>query len=132
MHRGVLGKVSFFLPHLSVLSCSSPESRDYQFLGLSRAVIYMYVSLHINIHIPLHANGSILHTLFCSFLSPPAPHILTLCLKIVEPRYFYSLVHELSIFYYIAYDLDTQFLLMSMDKVLNYSLFLVYRTEYLM
>lgn len=90
----------------------------------------MYVSLHINIHISLHANGSILNTLFCSFLF--SPQILTICLKIVEPRYFYSLVHELSIFYYIAYHLDTQFLLMSMDKVLNYSLFLAYRTEYLM
>lgn len=130
MHRGVLRKVSFFLPHFSVLSCSSPESRNYQFLGLSRAVIYMYVSLHINIHIRLHANGSILNTLFCSFLFPP--HILTICLKIVEPRYFYSLVHELSIFYYIAYHLGTQFLLAWMDKVLNYCLFLAYRTEYLM
>lgn len=57
-------------------------------------------------------------------------HFLTLCLKIVEHRCFYPLVHELSILlYFLSF---RQPVLVNVNKVLNYSLLLAYRIEYLM
>lgn len=66
-----------FLPTPSLFSHSLPLSQEIMFLGLSRAEIYIYKiyerAISINVYILLHANGSMLNTLFCilPFFFPP-------------------------------------------------------------